>query len=114
MLRAFWNRLKDYGQLRFSGGIEFGPGGHRYVLSSSREAVLYFSSATGEENVRFDAQPARVSGLALRPNVEYAVDYVTPQAGGEKLQTATLSYKGDRIELMLPPFTDDLAVHIYR
>ena len=110
ILRQFWNSLIDYPNLWFTGTASAGPGSHRLVLSSSREAVAYLSSATGQSNVNFTAQTLRLRNLALA-NGTYTVEIVKPDTG--VINTRTVSVTGGSVDLSLPAFTDDLAVHIF-
>jgi len=111
VLRAFWNSLTDYPNLWFNGTVESGPGSHRYVLSSKKEAVAYCSSATAKEGVKFKGQTLRLKGLSLADKT-YAVAIIKPDSG--VLSTRTITAQGGTLSARLPSFTDDIAVHIYR
>jgi len=113
VLRSFWESLHDYGNLWFRGRIEEGPGAHRYVLSSPREAVLYFSSGTGEEGVRYEPQRVRLAELPLAANEAYVVEVVDPKAGRGVIERRRMPVTTAEATLELPGFTDDIAVHIY-
>ena len=86
-------------------------GTHQYVLSSPREAVIYCSSATGIEGKRFVKQPVRAKGLAILAG-DYAVEIIKPDAG--LLENRRIELNGSSIEIGLPAFTDDIAVHLTR
>jgi len=108
ILRQFWNQLMDYPNLWFQGHVETGPGSHRYVLSSSKEALVYLSSATGQENVNYDSQLLELRNLALSDGA-VQVSIVDPKIGILDKYSATIS-EGN-VNLLLPAFTDDIAVH---
>jgi len=111
VLRAFWNKLTDYGNLWFEGRIASGPGDHQLVLSSDREAVAYCSSGTGDEDVRFESGMLELRDLAVADG-EYIVEIVDPETGVS--DTRSVSIGSGKADLMLPAFTDDIAVHVYR
>lgn len=114
LLRDFWNRLTDYGNLWYSDeSIESGPGAHRYMLASDREAVLYFSSATGEEGVQYEANTVILVNLPLKANKTYQVSIFDPKRGGGVVERQTLFIRQNRVEIELPAFTDDIALHIH-
>ena len=114
LLRNFWNRLTDYGNLWYSNeSIESGPGAHRYMLASDKEAVLYFSSATGEESVRFEANTVKLVNLPLNAEKTYQVSIFDPKRGGGVIDRQTLFIRQNRAEIDLPAFTDDIAIHIH-
>jgi len=110
VLRAFWNRLTDYPNLCFAGTFESGPGSHRYVLSSRKEAVVYCSSATGEEGVRFISGVLKLENLLLA-NGTYRMDIIKPNKG--VVASPTVGVRWGTLSVRLPPFVDDIAVHIY-
>ncbi len=111
VLRAFWDSLRDYPKLWFNGNIESGPGNHKYVLSSSDEAVIYCSSATGKTSVRFESQLLSVKNLSL-PDGKYSADIIKPDTG--IIDSFALMVKDGEISIQLPVFVDDIAMHIYR
>ncbi len=110
VLRRFWEQLIDYPNLWFNGRIESGPGSHKYVLSSAAEAIAYCSSATAKENVKYEAQVLKIDGLSLADG-NYKVEIVNPVVG--VVQSQTVSVKAGGVDINLPEFTDDIAVHIY-
>ena len=109
VLRGFWESLEDYPSLDFSGEVEAGPGAHHLVLSSPTEAVVYLSSDTGEEGVPFEAQPLKLSGLALADGT-YEVRLIDPSRGD--VGSGVFNVRQGVGTLRLPAFTDDLAVHL--
>ena len=113
VLRKFWNNIVDYPNLWFNGKIESGPGARRYILCSSHEAILYLSSATGEENVEFDPQQAQLTNLPLIPDENYIVDIIDPKADGDLMESRKMSIIGREAEIALPAFVDELALHIH-
>lgn len=113
VLRKFWNSIVDYPNLWFNGKIATGPGAHQYILCSSHEAILYFSSDTGEEDVRFNPQKVKLTSLPLIPDEDYVVDVVDPKSSGGLLENRSMSITGREAEIALPAFVDDIAVHIY-
>ncbi len=111
VLKAFWDSLTDYPNLWFNGTIESGPGSHKYVLSSRKEAVAYCSSATAKEGVKFESRVIKLKGLSLSDG-DYKMDIVKPDKG--VLMTHRLAVENGVVSIRLPSFTDDIAVHIYR
>lgn len=111
VLRTFWDALVGYGSLGFDGEILSGPGSHRYVLSSDKEAVCYCSSPTGDEGVAYDTQSLDVSGLATSDG-EFIAEIYDPSNGVIETKSTLVSAGGTT--LTLPEFTDDIAIHIHR
>ncbi|MHC4425715.1 MAG: hypothetical protein ACYSYV_06435 [Planctomycetota bacterium] len=111
VLRAFWDSLTDYPNLWFAGTVESGPGSHQYVLSSRTEAIVYCSSATAKEAVKFQSRLLKLKNLSLA-NKTYTADIVKPDSG--VLSTRTVTAREGTASVKLPAFTDDIAVHIYR
>ncbi len=111
VLWAFWDSLIDYPNLWFEGTIEAGPGSHKYVLSSEKEAVAYCSSATAKDGVKFESKVLKLKGLSLSDG-DYRIDIVKPDRG--VLITHHLAVENGAVTIRLPAFTDDIAVHIYR
>ena len=109
-LRRFWDSLIDYPNLWFDGRIESGPGKHRYCLLSEKEVVAYCSSATGEQNVKYEPQILTLHGLALKDG-NYSAEVIVPAVG--VVENLTVSVKAGSVNLNLPAFTDDIAVHIH-
>ncbi len=108
-LRAFWDRLSDYPNLWFGGKMDGKIPPHHYLLSSPSEAVFYFSSATGEEKVSFPPRQIKVSSLALKDG-EYTATAFSPEKG--PLVKAIVKVSGGQLNMNLPAFVDDLAVHV--
>ncbi|MFC1717749.1 hypothetical protein ACFL6S_29075, partial [Candidatus Poribacteria bacterium] len=84
------------------------PGKHQYVLSSAEEAVVYCSSATGAEEVNFEAEPLKITGLALSDG-DYGAEIVKPDKG--VIDRYKVAVADGNISIELPVFTDDIAVH---
>lgn len=112
ILRGFWNTLTDYGNLDYVGRIASGPGFRKMVLSSKKEAVAYMASEMGQIGAKYDAQDATLTGLALTDGI-YAVDIWKPAASGGLVSTKTSTVQDGSLTIGLPPFTDDLAIHLY-
>ena len=110
VLRQFWNSLTDYPNLWFNGKIQGGSGSHQYLLSSSKEAVAYMSSDTGEQSVNFDSQTLGLNGLVLTDG-KYTADIIKPDRG--IVANSTVTVQDGVVSVSLPSFTDDIAVHIY-
>jgi len=111
VLRTFWDSLTDYPNLWFKGAIEYGPGSHKYVLSSEKEAIVYCSSATAKVGVKFESQLLKLKDLSLLDG-SYRMDIVKPDKG--VLRTRQLAVEDGAVTIRLPAFTDDIAVHVYR
>jgi len=111
VLVTFWDSLTDYPNLWFNGTIESGPGSHKFVLSSKKEAVAYCSSATAKEGVKYESQILKLKGLSLSDG-SYRMDIVKPDKG--VIKTYELTVKNGTVSQRLPAFTDDIAVHIYK
>ncbi|MFQ6035525.1 MAG: hypothetical protein ACE5NM_06720 [Sedimentisphaerales bacterium] len=111
VLRKFWDSLTDYPNLWFDGTIESGPGSHQYVLSSSKEAVTYCSSATAKEGVKFKSELLKLKDLSLADGT-YTMDIIKPDSG--LLVSRAVTVKGGVLSVKLPAFVDDIAVHIYK
>ena len=109
ILRETWERLTDYPNLLFSGSVQSGPGAHRYVLSSQREALVYLSSDTGEEDISYEPQEVQLNRLALQTGT-YAAEIIKPDQG--ILSTLDVTVDHSRASLTLPAFVDDLALHL--
>lgn len=111
ILRKFWDSLVDYPNLWNDGTVWHGPGRHQYILSSPAEAVIYCSSGTREEGVRFKRGGIHIMELALAAG-HYTAEIIQPAAGIVK--TETVKVRNGVLRMSLPDFTDDIAVHIYR
>jgi len=111
VLRKFWDSLTDYPNLWFDGTIESGPGSHQFVLSSSKEAVVYCSSATAKEGVTFNSELLKLQDLSVADGT-YTAEIIKPDSG--ILATDNVIVRGGTLSVKLPTFVDDIAVHIYR
>lgn len=109
VLRAFWDRLIDYPNLAFQGRVVSGPGRHKLVLSSAKEAVIYLSSGTGQRGVKFPAALLKADQLALEDGA-YTADIVKPDSG--ILDSRSVQVPAGQVSIPLPAFTDDIAVHL--
>ena len=109
LLRRFWDAMEDYGALQLRGSVIEGPGRHRLVLSSAREALVYLASGTGKEAVEFDASTVRVAGLALNDGV-YKASLYSPALG--PIATSEVSVQGRQSSIALPAFVDDIMIQI--
>jgi hypothetical protein len=110
-LRDFWNSLKNYETLWFKGEIAKGPGTHKYVLSSESECIAYCSSSTGKDDVAYEEQTMSLEDTALQDG-EYVAKIFKPSLGPVNEQTVRAS--GREVEIPLPSFVDDIAVHLYK
>lgn len=111
VLREFWDSLVDYPGLQATSSLVKGPGEVQMVLSSLREAVVYQSSEVGTEGVQFDASTLTASGLRLDDG-NYPVQIVRPAAQVEPLEAGCVSAGGGIVQVELPEFVDDIAVHL--
>jgi hypothetical protein len=117
VLRTFWNSLVDYPNLWFGGSISIATAtNHKYLLSSSREAVAYVSSNTGALDVEFPAQSLQISGSRLT-NGQYTVDLINPRRFGTDqglVKTIkNVAVSSGALTVNLPKFRVDLVAHIY-
>jgi len=110
VLRSFWDSLVDYPNLWFNGKVKSGPGSHQFVLSSKKEAIVYCSSATGIENRAFKPSRLRLSGLSLKGGA-YRADIISPVRG--VIEPIEVVVADGKMEMKLPAFVDDIAVHVY-
>lgn len=109
LLRQFWNQIEDYGSLRVQGRVIKGPGRHRFVLSSSDEALVYLASQTGKEAVEFPASTLRLSNLGLDDGT-YTASLYSPTTG--PIETREVIIRYSKATIPLPAFIDDLMIHI--
>jgi hypothetical protein len=117
VLRTFWNSLVDYPNLWFGGSIAIATAtNHKYLLSSSREAVAYVSSNTGAIDVEFPAQALQISGSRLADG-QYTVDLINPRRFGtdqglvKTIKNVAIS--GGALTVNLPKFRVDIVAHVY-
>jgi hypothetical protein len=111
LLRQFWNSLSNWPDLWFIGFIFRGPGHHKLLLSCRDEAIAYMSSATGEQDVHYPSQSIELRHLALADGAYRATIYKPDQG---VLRTETVQVGHGPIEMSLPSFVDDIAVHLVR
>lgn len=111
VLRDFWNRLTDYPNLWFNGELNAKQGNHRYVLSSSKEAIAYLSSETGKQDINFIEQTVFLKDLSLADG-RYQIDIFKPDQG--VISSAKLEVRQGQAEVKLPAFQDDIAIHFYQ
>jgi hypothetical protein len=118
VLRALWQRLVDYPNLWFDGfvapSLPLGAD-HEYLLSSPKEALAYISSPTGSEGEVFPATVVRITNSALADGA-YTLDIVKPdkhEDDGLLARFTDVTVAGGTVDVALPSFTDDIAVHIY-
>lgn len=109
ILRETWDRLTDYPNLTFSGAVRSGPAEKDYVLSSTKEALVYLSSDVGDKNVSYGADKLALKDLALADG-QYIAELISPEQG--MVATITAIVSSGRSEIETPAFTDDLAVHL--
>ncbi len=112
ILRRFWQTIQDYSNLTESGHIINAPSPNNFILGSSKEVLAYYSSKTGEENIDFKISASSVNDVPLDPSKGYSIHYISPTSG-EIVKADSLILQGKKIELDLPPFRDDLMVHIF-
>jgi len=111
VLRQLWARLTDYGNLGFNGRVQSGPGKHQFVLSSNQEGLVYLSSDTRQQGVLFEGETLRLRNLALSDG-GYLAQIIRPDAGISS--TVGVVVSRGYTTVLLPSFTDDLAVHFIR
>ena len=111
IIRQLWHRLTDYAHLGFRGRVVSGPGPVQMVLSSPHQALVYFSSAPGEEGVSFKGAEVQLEQLALADG-PCSVELWKPSAPGGLLERHTARVKGGKIAFVAPEFVDDLVLFI--
>jgi hypothetical protein len=108
--KNFIASLQDYGQLRISPqAIASAPGAVSYCLQSTREVVVYCEAPNGRAGLDFPAGVLRLKELMLQDGEHTAVVY-DPATGASREEAVVVSQ--GRLEMQLPGFTDDIAVHI--
>jgi hypothetical protein len=118
VLRALWQRLVDYPNLWFEGYVVAAlppDADHEYLLSSEREALAYISSPTGIEGEEFPATMVKIADSALADGA-YTVEIIKPDRhveDGVLARFTDVTVAEGSVELRLPAFTDDIAVHIH-
>jgi hypothetical protein len=110
--KNFIESIQEYGQLRISPeAIASAPGAVSYCLQSSREVVVYCEAPNGRAGVDYPAGVLSLRGLQIGDGEHVAVIY-NPATGASHRKTAMV--REGNLELELPMFTDDIAVHIVR
>ena len=118
VLRALWQRLVDYPNLWFEGFVASSMPfdvSHEFLISSSREALAYISSGTGIEGEQYAPMMVRIADSALADGA-YTVDIIKPDRhddDGLLARFTDVAVADGSVEIGLPAFTDDIAVHIY-
>lgn len=107
ILRDFWNRLDDYPNLWFQGRVTIGTGKYKMVLSSSKEAIIYLSSGTGQQDVRYGAGEMEVTDLALEDGI-YMARVFLPASGPSSVRSVTVS--DGTFSMNLSRIEDDMAI----
>jgi hypothetical protein len=118
VLRALWQRLVDYPNLWFVGNL--GPSmpiddSHDYLLSSRKEALAYISSRTGVEGKAYDPMIMQIIHSALADGA-YTLDIIKPDKhvdDGLLARFTDVTVADGSVDIELPAFIDDLAIHIY-
>lgn len=111
IIRDFWNQLVDYPNLDFQGAVSEGPGSVHMVLSSQKEAVVYFSSRPGIEKEHFPARQVRLENLLLNDD-GCKVEVWKPTAPGGIIRQDSCRSVNGKVTIELPGFVDDLVLHI--
>jgi hypothetical protein len=118
VLRALWRRLVDYPNLWFEGLLGAAmpvDASHEYLLSSSKEALAYISSRTGLEGKFYAPMMIQIAESALADGA-YTVDINKPDRhvdDGVLARFTDVEVVDGSVEIKLPAFTDDIALHIY-
>ena len=111
VIRQVWEQLQDYANLDFVGQVASGPTEVAMCLSSDQEALVYLSSAPGEEDTRYDSSDLRVGKLNLTDGA-YRVSFWKPSAPGGLSKKILARVSRGALEISLPSFTDDLVLVI--
>ena len=82
------------------------------VLSSRKEAVIYFSSKPGIEKKHFIAQQAELGNLALKDST-YTIEIWKPFAPGGVIKKNSCKIQNGKTAIELPNFVDDLVIHLF-
>jgi hypothetical protein len=116
VLRALWQRLVDHPGLWFEGAVAAPiETDHQYLLSSSKEALVYLSSPTRVEGRQYASMTIELRESALADGA-YTVDIIKPDwhvDAGLLARFTDVSVADGSVALALPAFTDDLALHVY-
>ncbi len=89
-----------------------GPGFNRYILESANEAIIYIEGEVHLSEVTFSGRPITVfnSHMSEGPAEAEIFHPATGESEKQKVQV-----RGGTIEgIVLPSFTDDIAIHIRR
>jgi len=113
-LRQVFDSLHDYAALTMpdhtGAGIQAAPGRteYQYLLSSDEEALFYTHTGTFDESV---AEGARLVLRELELADGEAVARIMRPAD-RQIATNTLRVEGGSLEIRLPAFREDIAVHL--
>jgi hypothetical protein len=108
--KEFIGSIRDYAALRISpDAIAASPGASAYCLQSKREVVVYCEAPGGKAGIDYSAGLLKLKELALSDGAYTAM--VFDPATGVSWKEA-VSVKQGRMDMELPKFTDDIAVHI--
>ena len=113
IIREFWDQLRDYPNLDYTGRVSDGQGEIQMVLSSATEAVVYLSSSPGAEGVSYDAQELFLADLGLSDG-NCPVEIWKPSAPGGILKRFDAAIQDGGSVIHLPEFVDDLIVYIFK
>lgn len=111
ILRKFWNTLTDYPDL-WPVEIKNNRDGIRIVSASANELVVYLSSATGNENIKYEAQRIKLSGLPVK-NGKYKMTFWKPDAVNEGTDVSETQISDGKTNIDIPEFTDDFVIHVF-
>jgi len=110
LLRRFFDSLVDFPNLLPRPGcLDSAPGGASYCLASRREAVVYCESGPRTAGVEYPATELRLKDVPLRGRIVRVTMY-SPATG--PLRESEAALRNGALDLSLPAFTDDLAVHL--
>jgi len=110
LLRAFFDSLVDYPNLLpHNDCIVSAPGAEKYCLASQREAVAYLESGPATAGVEYGPSQLVLQDLPLWGG-EAKVTILSPTSGAVAEVSQTLT--DGRLQIQLPAFTDDLAIHL--
>jgi hypothetical protein len=113
IIRDFWDQLRDYPQLDYTGMVSEGPGEVQMVLSSTSEAIVYLSSRPGDEGIGYAAQELQLTNLGL-PDGNCRIEIWKPSAPGGKINCIDAELQDGGSVIKLPDFVDDLVVYIIK
>jgi hypothetical protein len=113
IIREFWDQLRDYPDLDYSGKVREGPGEVQMVLSSATEAIVYLSSRPGEKGVRFPTMDLHLTDLGLSDG-RYSIEIWKPSAPGGRIHCFNAEFQEGESVINIPGFVDDLVVYIFK